>query len=335
MRYWRAGLNAMRRRKFITLFGSTAVAWPFAARAQPALPVIGFANAGSAKGYQRPLSAFLNGLSEAGYVEGRNVTIEYRWAEGQYDRLPAFAADFVRRKVDVIAATSTPAALAAKAATTTIPIVFTTAADPVQLGLVASLNRPDGNVTGATQLTVEVAPKRLELLHEVFPAATNFALLVNPSNPFAETVSRSVQAAADVLGVKLHILQLGSERDLAPVFAAVLQLQASALMISPDNVFNSRAGELAALAVRHRVPAIYQYTEFPAAGGLMSYGGSSVDSYRLAGTYTGRILKGETPAHLPVQQSTKVELIINLKTAKALGITFPPSLLARADEVME
>ena len=237
--------------------------------------------------------------------------------------------------VDVIAATSTPAALAAKAATTTIPIVFTTAADPVQLGLVASLSRPDGNVAGATQLSVEVAPKRLELLHEVFPAATNFALLVNPSNPFAETVSRSVQAAADVLGVKLHILQLGSERDLAPVFAAVLQLQASALMISPDNVFNSRAGELAALAVRHRVPAIYQYTEFTAAGGLMSYGGSSVDSYRLAGTYTGRILKGETPAHLPVQQSTKVELIINLKTAKALGITFPLSMLGRADEVIE
>ena len=243
----------IRRREFITVLGGAAVAWPLAARAQPALPVIGFANAGSAKGYQRPLSAFLNGLSEAGYVEGRNVTIEYRWAEGQYDRLPAFAADFVRRKVDVIAATSTPAALAAKAATTTIPIVFTTAADPVQLGLVASLSRPDGNVTGATQLTVEVAPKRLELLHEVFPAATNFALLVNPSNPFAETVSRSVQAAADVLGVKLHILQLGSERDLAPVFAAVLQLQASALMISPDNVFNSRAEELAALAVRHRV----------------------------------------------------------------------------------
>ena len=326
----------MKRREFITLLGGAAVAWPFAARAQPALPVIGFANAGSAKGYQRPLSAFLNGLSEAGFVEGRNVTIEYRWAEGQYDRLPAFAADFVRRMVDVIAATSTPAALAAKAATTTIPIVFTTAADPVQLGLVASLSRPDGNVTGATQLTVEVAPKRLELLHEVFPAATNFALLVNPSNPFAETVSRSVQAAADVLGVKLHILRLGSERDdLAPVFAAVLQLQASALMISPDNVFNSRAGELAALAVRHRVPAIYQYTEFTAAGGLMSYGGSSVDSYRRAGTYTGRILKGETPAHLPVQQSTKVELIINLKTAKALGITFPLSLLGRADEVIE
>ena len=325
----------MKRREFITLLGGAAAAWPLAARAQPALPVIGFANAGSAEGYQRPLSAFLNGLSEAGYVEGRNVTIEYRWAEGQYDRLPAFAADFVRRMVDVIAATGTPAALAAKAATTTIPIVFTTAADPVQLGLVASLSRPDGNVTGATQLSVEVAPKRLELLHEVFPAATNFALLVNPSNPFAETVSRSVQAAADVLGVKLHILQLGSERDLAPVFAAVLQLQASALMISPDNVFTSRAGELAALAVRHRVPAIYQYTEFTAAGGLMSYGGSVVDSYRRAGNYTGRILKGDKPAHLPVQQSTKVELIINLKTAKALGLTFPLSLLARADEVIE
>jgi putative tryptophan/tyrosine transport system substrate-binding protein len=233
------------RRNFIALLGGAA-AWPLAARAQQsAMPVIGFANAGSAKGYQQPLSAFLNGLSEAGYVEGRNVAIEYRWAEGQYDRLPAFAADFVRRKVDVIAATTTPAALAAKAATTTIPIVFTTAADPVQLGLVASLGRPDGNVTGATQLNVEVAPKRLELLREVFPAATSFAVLVNPSNPFAETVSRSLQAAAGVLGLKLHILHAGSERDFAAVFAAALQLQASALVIGPDNVFNSRAGELA------------------------------------------------------------------------------------------
>jgi ABC-type uncharacterized transport system substrate-binding protein len=326
----------MKRREFIAVLGSTAAAWPLAARAQqPAMPVIGFANAGSAKGYQRPLSAFLSGLGEAGYVEGRNVAIEYRWAEGQYDRLPAFAADFVRRKVDVIAATTTPAALAAKAATTTIPIVFTTAADPVQLGLVASLGRPDGNVTGATQLNVEVAPKRLELLREVFPAATSFAVLVNPSNPFAETVSRSLQAAAGVLGLKLHILHAGSERDFAAVFAAVLQLQASALVIGPDNVFNSRAGELAALAMRHRVPAIYQYTEFTAAGGLMSYGGRIVDSYLRAGNYTGRILKGDKPALLPVQQSTKVELIINLKTAKALGITFPLSLLARADEVIE
>jgi putative ABC transport system substrate-binding protein len=320
----------------MTLLGGAAVAWPIAAHAQQAaVPVIGFVNAGSAKGYQRPLSAFLNGLSEAGYTEGRNVAIEYRWAEGQYDRLPAFAADLVRRKVDVIAATSTPAALAAKAATATIPIVFTTAADPVQLGLVGSLSRPDGNVTGATQLNVEVAPKRLELLHEVFPAATSFALLVNPNNPFAQTVSKSLQAAAGVLGLKLHILQAGSERDFATVFVTVLQLQASALLIGPDNVFNSRAGELAALAVRYRVPAIYQYTEFTAAGGLMSYGGSSVDSYSRAGNYTGRILKGEKPAHLPVQQSTKVELIINLKTAKALGITFPLSLLGRADEVIE
>jgi ABC-type uncharacterized transport system substrate-binding protein len=326
----------IRRREFIFTLGGAAAAWPLAVRAQqPAMPVIGFANAGSAKGYQRPLSAFLSGLGEAGYVEGRNVAIEYRWAEGQYDRLPAFAADFVRRKVDVIAATTTPAALAAKAATTTIPIVFTTAADPVQLGLVASLGRPDGNVTGATQLNVEVAPKRLELLREVFPAATSFAVLVNPSNPFAETVSRSLQAAAGVLGLKLHILHAGSERDFAAVFAAVLQLQASALVIGPDNVFNSRAGELAALAMRHRVPAIYQYTEFTAAGGLMSYGGSIVDSYLRAGNYTGRILKGDKPALLPVQQSTKVELIINLKTAKALGITFPLSLLGRADEVIE
>jgi ABC-type uncharacterized transport system substrate-binding protein len=326
----------VRRRSFITLLASAA-AWPLAARAQqPGRLVIGFMNAGSAKGgYERPLTAFLNGLSEAGYVEGRNVAIEYRWAGGQYDRLPAFASDFVQRKVNVIAATTTPAALAAKALNTTIPIVFTTASDPVQLGLVASLSRPDGNVTGATQLNVETSPKKLELLREVFPAATNFAFLVNPNNPNTETVTKSMQAAAGVLGLKLHILQLGSDRDLAAVFAALPQLQAAALVIGPDNIFNSRAAELAALAVQHRVPAIYQYAEFTAAGGLMSYGGSIVESYHWAGNYAGRILKGEKPANLPVQQSIKVELIINLKTAKALGITFPLSLLGRADEVIE
>src|SRR6266540_3746966 len=229
----------MIRREFITLLGGTAAAWPLAARAQqPAMPVVGFVNAGSPKGYARPLSAFLKGLAEIGYVEGRNVAIEYRWAEGQYDRLPAFVADFVNRKVNLIAGTSTAGGLAAKAATSTIPIVFTTSGDPVQLGFVTSLSRPDGNITGAAQLNVEVAPKRLELLHEVFPTATNFALLINPSSPFVETVSRSLQAAAGVLGLKLHILQAGSERDFATVFAAVLQLQASALLISPDNVFN-------------------------------------------------------------------------------------------------
>ena len=324
------------RRQFITLLGGTAAAWPLAARAQqPVMPVVGFVNAGLAKGYARPLSAFLQGLGETGYAEGRNVAIEYRWAEGQYDRLPALVADLVQRQVNVIAATSTPAALAAKAATTVIPIVFTTAGDPVQLGLVTSLGRPGGNVTGATQMNVEVAPKRLELLHEVLPTATNVGLLTNPTNPHAETVWKAVEAAARVVGIKLHVLHASHERDFATAFANLAQVRAEALVISPDNVFNSRSEDLAALTVRHRMPAIYQYPEFTAAGGLMSYGGSIRDSYRWAGVYTGRILKGEKPGDLPVQQSTKVELIINLKTAKAFGLTVPLPLLGRADEVIE
>jgi putative ABC transport system substrate-binding protein len=325
------------RRKFLATLGGAAAAWPLAARAQqPAMPVIGFVNAGSAKGgYARPVSAFRQGLSETGYFEGRNVAIELRWAEGQYDRLPALIADLVHSQVNVIAATGTPTALAAKAATTTIPIVFTTAADPVQLGLVGNLSQPGGNVTGATQLNVEVAPKRLELLHEVIPTATDVAVLVNPSSPIGETVSRGLQAAADVLGVKLHLLHASSERDFATVFETLLQLRAGGLVIGPDNVFTSRAEELAALALRHRVPAIYQYPDFTAAGGLMSYGGSIWDSYHRAGVYVGRILKGEKPADLPVQQSTKVELIINLKTARALGLSVPLPLLGRADEVIE
>ena len=263
------------------------------------------------------------------------MAIEYRWAEGQYDRLPALAADLVRRQVTAIAATSTPAALTAKAATTTIPIVFTTASDPMRLGLVASLSRPGGNVTGATQLNVEVGPKRLELVRELLPAATIIALLVNPTNPVAETLARDLQAAARTIGLQLHILNASTERDIDDAFANLAKLRAGALVVGSDVFFNTRSEQLGALTVRHGVPTIYQYREFAAAGGLMSYGGSITDSYRRAGGYTGRILKGEKPADLPVQQSTKVELIINLKTAKTLGLTVPLSLLGRADEVIE
>jgi putative tryptophan/tyrosine transport system substrate-binding protein len=325
----------MRRREFMALLGGAA-AWPLAAQAQqPAMPVIGFVNSGSPKGYARPLSAFLKGLAETGHVEGRNVAIEYRWAEGQYDRLPAFVADFVHRKVNLIAGTSTQGGLAAKAVTSTIPVVFTTSGDPVRLGLVNSMSRPDGNVTGASQLNVEVAPKRLELMRELLPDAANLALLVNPTSPIAGSLSHDLQAAAAALRFKLHVVKATGERDFAAVFATLAQLRADALVIQPDTFFTSRSEEIAALTVHHRMPAIYQYPEFTAAGGLMSYGGNITESYRLAGIYAGRILKGEKPADLPVQQVTKVELIVNLKTARALGITVPLPLSGRADEVIE
>ena len=287
----------MRRREFITILGGAAVVWPLAARAQQtAMPVVGFVNFASAKGYEPQLSAFLKGLSEAGYVDGRNVTIEYRWAEGRNDRLPAMVADLVHRQVAVIAATTTPAALAAKAATTTIPIVFELGADPVRLGLVASLSRPGGNVTGVTQTNVEIAPKRLQLLHELVPTASVMALLVNPAYPtVAETDTKEVQAAARTLGLELHVLNASTERDFDGVFAKLIQLRAGGLVIGGGAFFASQRTQLAALTVRHAVPAISLYREFAAAGGLLSYGADIAEAYRLAGIYTGRVLKGESP----------------------------------------
>jgi putative ABC transport system substrate-binding protein len=327
----------MRRREFVTLLGGAA-AWPIAAHAQQStIPVLGFLNVASPQTYARQLSAFRKGLEEAGFVDGRNVTIEYHWADGHNDRLPAMVADLVQRHVTAIAATSTPAALAAKAATKTIPIVFETAGDPIQLGLVASLNKPGGNVTGAASLGVEViAAKGLELLHELIPAARVVGLLVNTLNSvIAETQERKVLSAAGSLGLDVHILSAGSERDFDTVFAKLGQLRVTALMISADPLFTSHSAQLAALAVRHAIPTIYARREFAAAGGLLSYGSDITDSYRLAGVYTGRVLKGEKPADLPVQQAAKVELIINLKAAKALGVNVPLTILGRADEVIE
>ena len=327
----------MRRRDFIKVIVGSAVPWPLAAHAQqPARPVVGFVNIASAKGYAPQVSAFLKGLSEAGYVDGRNVAIEYRWAEGRTDQLPAMVADLVHRQVAVIAATSTPAAIAAKAANTTIPIVFEMASDPVRLGLVASLNRPGGNATGVTNTNVELAPKRLQLLHELVPTASVIALLVNPANPtIAETNTKEMQAAARTLGIELHVLNASTEREFERAFAKLTDLRAGGLVIGPDPFFTSRREQLAALALRHAVPTIYQTRGFAVAGGLLSYGADVAEAYRLTGNYTGRVLKGEKPADLPVQQATKVEMYINLKTAKALGVNVPNTLIGRADEVIE
>jgi len=324
------------RRELIAALGSAA-AWPLAARAQqPTMPVIGFVNLTSAQSFTRPLSAFLKGLGETGHVEGRNVAVEYRWADDRVERLPEMVADLVRRQVSVIAATSTPAAVAAKAATTTIPIVFEIGSDPIQLGLVASLSRPGGNITGATQLVQEVTPKMLELLHELLPAAHVMALLVNPADPVLAQINASkVLAAAHTLGLELHVLNASSERDFDGVFAKLIELRAGGLVIGAQSLFTGHSEQLAAMAFHHRVPTIYKGREFAAAGGLMSYGSDIRDSYRLAGIYTGRVLKGEKPADLPVQQATKVELFINFKTAKALGITVPLPLSGRADEIFE
>jgi putative ABC transport system substrate-binding protein len=327
----------MQRRRFISLLGGAAVAWPFVARAQQStMPVVGFVNLASAKGYAPQVSAFLKGLSEAGYVVGRNVAIEYRWAEGRIDRLPAMVADLVHRQVAVIATTTTPAALAAKVATTTIPIVFELGGDPVQLALVPSLNRPGSNVTGVTHTNQQLAPKRLQLLQELVPTASVMALLVSPAYPtVAETNTKEVQAAARTLGLELHVLYAGTERDFDGVFTKLIQLRAGGLVIGGGAFLISSSEQLAALTVRHAVPAIFFGREFAVAGGLLSYGADIPDAYRLAGIYTGRVLKGEKPADLPVQQATKVELIINLKTAKALAITVPNTLIGRADEVIE
>jgi putative ABC transport system substrate-binding protein len=330
----------MKRREFITLLGSAAAAWPLAALAQqPAMPVVGFLNAASPDLFAHVVRAFHLGLSEAGYVEGRNVAIEYRWAENQYDRLPELAAELVRRRVSVITTgSSTLAALAAKAATTTLPIVFLMGSDPVQFGLVASLNRPGGNLTGITTLNLEMTPKRLQVLRELLPTTTIMAVLVNPTNAPAtvETEVRQVQAAAHTLGLQMvHVLQASTERDLDSAFSTLIQRRAGGLVISADTFFSGKSVELAALASRHAVPTISPYRDFVTAGGLMSYGGSVTELYRLAGVYTGRILKGEQPADLPVQQVTKVQLAINLKTAKALGLTVPTLLIGRADEIIE
>jgi putative ABC transport system substrate-binding protein len=325
------------RRELLAALGGAAVAWPLAARAQgSAMPVVGYLGPGSAVSDAFRVTAFRQGLSEAAFVEGQNVTVDYRWAEEHYDRLPAMATDLVNRHVAVIVATSTPAALAAKAATTTVPIIVETAADPVKLGFVASLNRPGGNVTGVTQLGEEVLPKRLELLHELLPSARVMALLINPADPvLAEPQTRAVLSAAKTFGLELHVLGARTERDFDAVFAKLIELRTGGLVIGGSNLFTGHIDQLAALTVRHAVPAIYQRREFAAAGGLMSYGSSIPDTHRIVGLYTGRILKGDNPANLPVQQATKVELYINFKTAKAFGLTVPLPLLGRADEVIE
>ena len=328
----------IRRREFIFTLGGTAMAWPLAARAQqPAMPVIGFLSSASPQPIAHLVRAYHQGLSETGYVEGRNVAIEYRWAEGHNDRLSGMAGDLVRRQVSVIATIgSTAAAQAAKAATTTIPIVFMVGVDPVEVGLVASLNRPGGNITGVSNLNEEMGQKWLEVVHELAPAASIVALLVNPANPqVAQRYTREVRAAAQARGVQFHVLHASTDRELDSAFATLAQLRAGALVVGPDLFFTTRIERLAALTVRQGIPTIYPYREFVEPGGLVSYGADLSYMYRQAGAYSARILKGEKPADLPVQRATKVEFIINLRTAKALGLEIPAPLLARADEVIE
>jgi putative ABC transport system substrate-binding protein len=326
----------MRRRQFITLLGGAA-AWPHAARAQQAtMPVIGWLGSETREAEDLRIIPFRQGLKEAGYIEGQNVTIEYRVAAGQYDRLPALAADLVRRQVSVLATTGLPAALAAKSSTATIPIVLQIADDPVQLGLVASLGRPGGNITGVTSLHVELTAKLLQLLHELVPTATTVALLINPANSArAQSTTREAQAAARRLGLELQVLHASGEREIDTAFASLVQMRAGALAIIPDSLFFGRSGHLGALAFRHAIPAIAPYRDFAAAGGLTSYGTNNANQFRQVGIYTGRILKGEKPADLPVEQAVKLDLIINLRTAKALGLDVPMSMLMRVDELIE
>jgi putative ABC transport system substrate-binding protein len=327
----------VKRREFILALGGAAATWPLAARAQqPALPVIGFLSSAFSDRDAGRLDAYRRGLAEGGYVEGRNVAIEYRWADEQLDRLPRLAAELVHRQVAVIATSGhVRGAIAAKAATQSIPVVFLTGSDPVAIGLVASLNRPGGNVTGVATLSLELEQKRLELLHEVAPATTTVGALINPNHPLAGMQSSDLQAAARKLGLTVHILSASMDSDFESIFARLAELQAGGLVIATDGVFISRSERLAALALQHALPAIFQFRPFAAAGGLMSYGGSMAELYHVCGLYTARILKGEKPADLPVQQVTKVELIVNLKTARTLGLSVPPTLLGRADEVIE